>query len=348
MEYRALLEKIVNRVSLSFDEARKLAQKIMNGEVPDAVVSAILVGLRMKGESIEEIAGFASAMIEAAVKIDGGDAIDVVGTGGDSASTINVSTATALLTSILHPVAKHGNRAVSGRSGSADVLEALGYCIEVEPRKAEELLRKTRFVFIFAPLYHPAMRRVMPVRKALGIRTLFNILGPLTNPASLRRLVVGVFAKSYAKLVAEALTLLGMERAFVVHGEPGIDEVSPEATTHVYEVRRGSVEYYTVDPSEFGVKPVPVKSLVASAAEESAVRILRASKGLDKAAATFIKVNASLALSLAGYAKDFRDGAELAEQLLPQLIARVEEVVASNGDVSRLRMVVKEAGIVWG
>jgi anthranilate phosphoribosyltransferase len=348
MEYRALLEKIVNRVSLSFDEARKLAQKIMNGEVPDAVVSAILVGLRMKDESIEEIAGFASAMIEAAVKIDGGDAIDVVGTGGDSASTINVSTATALLTSILHPVAKHGNRAVSGRSGSADVLEALGYCIEVEPRKAEELLRKTRFVFIFAPLYHPAMRRVMPVRKALGIRTLFNILGPLTNPASPRRLVVGVFAKSYAKLVAEALTLLGMERAFVVHGEPGIDEVSPEATTHVYEVRRGSVEYYTVDPSEFGAKPVPVKSLVASAAEESAVRILRASKGLDKAAATFIKVNASLALSLAGYAKDFRDGAELAEQLLPQLIARVEEVVASNGDVSRLRMVVKEAGIVWG
>jgi anthranilate phosphoribosyltransferase len=346
MEYRALLEKIVNRVSLSFDEARKLAQKIMNGEVPDAVVSAILVGLRMKGESVEEIAGFASAMIEAGVKIDGGDAIDVVGTGGDSASTINVSTATALLTSILHPVAKHGNRAVSGRSGSADVLEALGYCIEVEPRKAEELLRKTRFVFIFAPLYHPAMRRVMPVRKALGIRTLFNILGPLTNPASPRRLVVGVFAKSYAKLVAEALTLLGMERAFVVHGEPGIDEVSPEATTHVYEVRRGSVEYYTVDPSEFGAKPVPVKSLVASAAEESAVRILRASKGLDKAAATFIKVNASLALSLAGYAKDFRDGAELAEQLLPQLIARVEEVVASNGDVSRLRMVVKEAGIV--
>jgi anthranilate phosphoribosyltransferase len=347
MEYRALLEKIVNRVSLSFDEAYELAHRIMKGEVPDVIVSAILVGLRMKGESVEEIAGFASAMREAAVKIDGDNAIDVVGTGGDHASTINVSTATALLTSILHPVAKHGNRAVSGRSGSADVLEALGYHIEVEPRKAEELLRKTKFVFIFAPLYHPAMKRVMPIRKALGIRTLFNVLGPLTNPASPRRLVVGVFAKSYAKLVAEALTLLGVERAFVVYGESGIDEVSPEATTHIYEVRGGSVEYYTVDPSEFGVKPIPVKSLIALTPEESATRILRASKGLDKAAATFIKVNASLALSLAGYAKSFRDGAELAEQLLPQLIARVEEIVVSNGDVFKLRRVMKEAGITW-
>jgi anthranilate phosphoribosyltransferase len=348
MEYRALLEKIVNRASLSFDEARELAQKIMNGEVPDVIVSAILVGLRMKGESVEEIAGFASAMREAAVKINGGDAIDVVGTGGDGTSTINVSTATALLTSILHPVAKHGNRAVSGRSGSADAMEALGYRIEVGPREAEELLKRTRFVFLFAPLYHPAMKRVMPIRKTLGIRTIFNILGPLINPASPRRLVVGVFAKSFAKLVAEALTILGVERAFVVHGEPGIDEVSPESVTHIYEVRGRSVEYYTVDPSEFGVKPVSVKSLVASTAEESVVRILRASKGLDEAAATFIKVNAGLVLSLASYAKDFRDGAELAEQLLPQLISRIEEVVASNGDVSRLRRVMEKAGIVWG
>jgi anthranilate phosphoribosyltransferase len=346
MECRALLEKIVNRTSLSFDEARELALKIMNGEVPDVIVSAILVGLRMKGESVEEIAGFASAMREAAMKIDGGNAIDVVGTGGDGASTINVSTATALLTSVLHPVAKHGNRAVSGRSGSADVLEVFGYHIGVGPREAEELLKRTRFVFIFAPLFHPAMKRVMPVRKVLGIRTVFNILGPLTNPASPRRLVVGVFAKSFAKLVAEALAFLGVERAFVVHGEPGIDEVSPEATTHVYEVRRGVVEHYTIDPSEFGVKPVSVKNLVVSTAEESAIRILRASKGLDEAAATFIKVNTSLALSLAGYARGFRDGAELAEQLLPQLIARVEEVVSSNGDVARLRKVVEEADVI--
>uniref|UniRef100_A0A7J3ZJ17 Anthranilate phosphoribosyltransferase n=1 Tax=Fervidicoccus fontis TaxID=683846 RepID=A0A7J3ZJ17_9CREN len=345
MEYRAILEKVVNRTSLSFDEARELALKIVSGEVTDAIVSAILVGLRMKGESVEEIAGFASAMREAAVKIDGGSAIDVVGTGGDGASTINVSTATALLASTLHPVAKHGNRAVSGRSGSADVLEALGYRIEVGPREAEELLRKTRFVFIFAPLYHPAMKRVMPVRKVLGIRTVFNILGPLTNPASPRRLVVGVFSKSYAKLVAEALTMLGVEKAFVVHGEPGIDEVSPEAVTHVYEVDGSAVEYYTLEPSDFGVKPVPVKSLTALTAEESAIRVLKASKGLDEAVATFVKVNASLALTLTGYARDFRDGAELAGELLPQLIARIEEIVSSNGSITRLRKVIERAGV---
>jgi len=346
MEYRAIIEKIVNRASLSFYEAHELALKIVSGEVPDIIVSAILMGLRMKGEGVEEIAGFASAMREVAVRIDGGNAIDVVGTGGDNTSTVNVSTATALLVSILHPVAKHGNRAVSGRSGSADVLETLGYRIEVEPSRAEELLRKTRFVFIFAPLYHPAMRRVMPIRKTLGIRTIFNILGPLTNPASPKRIVLGVFSKSYAKLVAEALTILEVEKAFVIHGEPGIDEVSPEATTYVYEVKKGIVEYYTIDPSEFGVKTTPVKNLVASTTEESAIRILRASKGLDKAVATFIKVNASLALFLAGYTNDFKDGAELADQLLPQLIARIEEIVSGNGDVARLRRIMEKAGVI--
>ena len=346
MEYRALIEKIVNRASLSFYEAHELALKIVSGEVPDIIVSAILMGLRMKGEGVEEIAGFASAMREVAVRIDGSSAIDIVGTGGDNASTVNVSTATALLVSILHPVAKHGNRAVSGRSGSADVLETLGYRIEVEPSRAEELLRKTRFVFIFAPLYHPAMKRVMPIRKTLGIRTIFNILGPLTNPASPKRIVLGVFSKSYAKLVAEALTILGVEKAFVIHGEPGIDEVSSEATTYVYEVKKGIVECYTLNPSEFGVKTIPVKSLVASTAEESAIRILRASKGLDEAVATFIKVNASLALFLAGYANDFKDGAELADQLLPQLIARIEEIVSDNGDVARLKRIMEKAGVI--
>lgn len=346
MEYRGIIEKIVNRSSLSFDEAVELALKVMSGEVPEAIISAILVGLRMKGESVEEIAGFASAMKRMAVKIDGSKAIDIVGTGGDGHSTMNVSTATALLISALHPVAKHGNRAVSGRSGSADVLEALGYKIEVEPSKAEELLKEVNFVFLFAPLYHPAMRRVMPVRKMLGIRTIFNILGPLTNPASPRMVVVGAFSKSFAEKMAQVLLILGIERAFVVHGDPGIDEVSPEAKTHVYEVRGGSVEYYTLEPKDFGVKPVPLTNVIATNPEDSAIRILRASKGLDKAAATFIKVNASVAMVLTGHAKDFRDGAELAEQLLPNLLNRVKMIVESNGDVSRLRDLLTKVGAV--
>jgi anthranilate phosphoribosyltransferase len=346
MEYRGIIEKIVNRSSLSFDEAVELALRVMSGEVPEAIISAILVGLRMKGESVEEIAGFASAMRRMAVKIDGGKAIDIVGTGGDGHSTMNVSTATALLISALHPVAKHGNRAVSGRSGSADVLEALGYKIEVEPSKAEELLKEVNFVFLFAPLYHPAMRRVMPVRKMLGIRTIFNILGPLTNPASPKIVVVGAFSKSFAEKMAQVLPILGIERAFVVHGDPGIDEVSPEAKTHVYEVRGSDVEYYTLEPKDFGVKPVPLTNVIATNPEDSAIRILRASKGLDKAAATFIKVNASVAMVLTGHAKDFRDGAELAEQLLPNLLNRVKMIVESNGDASRLKNLLTKVGAV--
>jgi anthranilate phosphoribosyltransferase len=347
MEYKRIIERIVNRDSLGFDEAEELAFRVMSGEVPEIVISAVLVGLRMKGECVEEIAGFASAMRKMSMKIDGSKAIDIVGTGGDGYSTINVSTASALLISVLHPVAKHGNRAVSGKSGSADVLEALGYKIEVEPSRAEELLKETNFVFLFAPLYHPAMKKVMPVRKMLGIRTIFNVLGPLTNPASPRRVVVGAFSKSYAEKMAQVLLMLGIERAFVVHGEPGIDEVSPEATTHIYEVKRGYVEYYTLEPKDFGVEPVPLTDVIAINPEDSAIRILRASKGLDKAVATFIKVNASIAMVLTEHAKDFRDGAELAEQLLPNLLNRIEMIVKSNGDVNKLKKLLVKVGIVW-
>ena len=227
MEYRDLLKKIVDGASLESEEARKLALDIMDGTIPDVVVSAILVALRMKGETVDEITGFAKAMRERAIRISGEYAIDIVGTGGDGFSTLNVSTASALLTSIKYPVAKHGNRAVSGKTGSADVLEALGYRIEVEPSEAAKLLKETRFVFLFAPLYHPAMKRVAPIRRALGIRTIFNVLGPLTNPANVKRIVIGVFSKSYAEKVAEAASRLGYEKAVIVYGEPGIDEVSP-------------------------------------------------------------------------------------------------------------------------
>jgi len=345
MEYRDLLEKIVSGRSLSLDEAEALAMEVINGKMPDVVVSAALAGLRAKGESIEEIAGFAMAMKKVAVKIDGGDAIDVVGTGGDGHSTINVSTAVAILLSTFHSVAKHGNRAISSKSGSADVLEVLGYKVAVEPSRAEELLKRTNFAFLFAPLYHPAMKNVMPVRKALGIRTIFNVLGPLVNPASPKRVVIGAYSRSCAEKMAYVLSLLGVDRAFVVHGEPGIDEASPEAMTHIYEVKRRGVEYYRVEPTDFGVKPISLTKVVASCPEDSAVRIIRASKGLDESAETFIKVNASIALVLIDRAKDFRDGVEVAEQLLPHLLSKIEEIVKVNGDVTKLRRLAEKAGV---
>lgn len=337
MDYSQILRRIVDRISLTDEEARDVALAIMDGVVPDVVVSALLIALRMKGESVDEIVGFVRAMREKALRIPAEHAIDIVGTGGDGVGTINVSTAAAILASMVHPVAKHGNRAVSGRSGSADVLEALGYRVEVEPSKALELLNKDSFVFLFAPIYHPAMRRVAPIRKALGVRTIFNILGPLTNPGGTRRQVIGVFSKMFAEVVAEAVSRLGYDRALVVHGEPGIDEVSPAGLTHVYEVNGSRVEYYSIAPEHLGLERVPLQRLTVSSAEESAIRILRASKGLDRDAAIFIKMNTAFALYVAGVAKDLRDGVEYADQLLPSLIDRIDQMVKANGDPERFR-----------
>ncbi|MEM4865614.1 MAG: anthranilate phosphoribosyltransferase, partial [Acidilobaceae archaeon] len=261
MDYRAILNKLVNGERLSEEDSMSIALSIMDGEIPEVVISAILVALRIRGESVDEIVGFAKAMRMKSLKIPCSYAIDIVGTGGDGIGTLNVSTASAVLTSIVYPVAKHGNRAVSGKSGSADVLEFLGYRIEIEPDKAIELISKTGFVFLFAPLYHPAMKRVAPIRKTLGIRTIFNILGPLTNPAGTKRQVVGVFSKSFAPIIAEAAARLDFEKVLVVHGEPGIDEASPSGLTHVYEVKRSKIEYYTLQPEDFGVKRIPITQL---------------------------------------------------------------------------------------
>lgn len=338
------LDKLVDRIDLSDTESEDLATKIMNGSIPDVVVSAILVALRMKGESPSEIAGFVRAMRRFSNKIDAGYAIDTAGTGGDGVGTLNASTASAILTSIVHPVAKHGNRAVSSRCGSADVLEALGYNISIEPKRAYELLKRTNFVFLFAPLYHPAMRNVATIRRTLGIRTIFNIVGPLTNPGGTRRQVIGIFSRRYMPIIAEAVKGLGYEKVVLVHGEPGIDEVSTHGDTYVYEVSGSKVDSYTISPEDMGAKRVDINKLVVSGPEESAVRMLRASRGLDRDVAEFIKVNAAFALYVAGMARDPRDGYEYSSQLLPQLISRAEELVRVNGDMVRFRLIRERAG----
>ncbi len=337
MDYRAVLSKLINGEKLSEEDSMSIALSIMDGEIPDIVVSALLVALRIRGESVDEIVGFAKAMRMKSLKIPCNYAIDVVGTGGDGIGTLNVSTASAILTSIVHPVAKHGNRAVSGRSGSADLLEFLGYRIEIEPNRAIELISKTGFAFLFAPLYHPAMKRVAPIRKMLGIRTIFNVLGPLTNPGGTKKQVIGVFSKSFAHVIAEAVARLDFEKVLVIHGEPGIDEVSPSGLTHVYEVKGSRIEYYTLQPEDFGVKNIPITRLTVSGVEDSATRILRATKGLDRDAKVFIEMNTALALYVADIVKNFKDGFEYAENLLSKLIDRIETLLQVNGDIDRFR-----------
>lgn len=343
MEYNILLNKLVEGYRLSKNEALELAINIINGGIPEIVIAAILAILRTRGEVADEILGFAEAMRKYSVKVPFEYAVDIVGTGGDGYGTLNVSTATAILVSIIHPVAKHGNRAVSGKSGSADVLEAFGYRIEVEPNRATEMIKETNFVFLFAPLYHPAMKKVMPIRRALGIRTIFNILGPLTNPGGTRKQVIGIFSRRYAEIIAEAISQADFERVIVVHGEPGIDEVSPEGKTYIYEIQKNKVDSYTVVPEDFGARRISINNLIVSTAEESAIRIIRASIGLDKDAEVFIRLNVALALYLIGIVKDIKDGYEYAAQLLQDFIDKIEQIVSLNGEIKKLELLKAKA-----
>ncbi|MCY0860128.1 MAG: anthranilate phosphoribosyltransferase [Sulfolobaceae archaeon] len=340
------LKKVVEGQHLSEEEAAEVATKIIKGEAPESLTAGILVALRMKGETPDEIVGFAKAMRRSALKINSAaNVLDTAGTGGDGLGTLNVSTVVAILLSSLYPVAKHGNRAVSGKSGSADFLEALGYNIIVPPENAPRLLANTNFVFLFAQLYHPSMKNVAPIRKTLGVRTIFNILGPLTNPAGARYQLLGVFSKDYVSKLAEAVKRLDYDRVIIFHGEPGIDEVSPEGKTFVHEINGSKEEEYVITPSDFKAPSVPITKLLVKDPEESAFRALRASYGLDKDAEIFIRLNTALGLYLINKVKSLDDGYELAGHLLQGLPERLKEIIASNGDINRLNsLLVKVRG----
>ncbi|BCU71204.1 anthranilate phosphoribosyltransferase [Stygiolobus caldivivus] len=340
------LRKLVyEKGSLTETEAEEIANAIMKGEITEIQSAGVLVALASKGESSEEIRGFARAMRNNAIRIDFPNTLDTAGTGGDGLNTLNVSTATALVLSQVFPVAKHGNRSVSSKSGSADVLEELGYKITVEKDKAIELLTKSNFVFLFAPLYHPAMKNVANVRKNLGIRTIFNILGPLTNPASARYQMMGVFSEKFIDRIAEAAQDLDYERMYLYHGEPGIDEISPQGDTIIYEVNRRKIERYKVNYTDFGIKePVPIEKLRVESTHDSAVKIIRGLSGLDKNVKTFIAINVSVGLRLLGKVTDFRDGYEYAIQLMESSIGHIEKIIELNGNIERFRGLVSEAG----
>ncbi|ACP48621.1 anthranilate phosphoribosyltransferase [Sulfolobus islandicus Y.N.15.51] len=345
MNINDILKKLINKSDLEIDEAEELAKAIIRGEVPEILVSAILVALRMKGESKNEIVGFARAMRELAIKIDVPNAIDTAGTGGDGLGTVNVSTASAILLSLINPVAKHGNRAVSGKSGSADVLEALGYNIIVPPERAKELIHKTNFVFLFAQYYHPAMKNVANVRKTLGIRTIFNILGPLTNPANAKYQLMGVFSKDHLDLLSKSAYELDFNKVILVHGEPGIDEVSPIGKTFMKIVSKRGIEEVKFDVTDFGISSIPIDKLIVNSAEDSAIKIVRAFLGKDEHVAEFIKINTAVALFALDKVSNFKEGYEYAKYLIENSVNKLNEIISLNGDLTKLKTImVKSSG----
>jgi anthranilate phosphoribosyltransferase len=327
------LQQVLDGRDLSREQTREVMGEIMSGAATPAQIGGFLVALRAKGETPDEIAGCAEAMRAHVLPVRPrrDDLVDTAGTGGDGAQTINISTAAALVAAAAGAaVAKHGNRAVSSACGSADVLEALGFELEQEPKRIEQSIDELGFGFLFAPSHHPAMRHAAPVRKELATRTVFNVLGPLTNPAGARAQVVGVYSEQLVRTIAEVLARLGARRAFVVHGAGGIDELSPVGPNLIAEVVDGSVHERTLDPeTELGLPRCSVEELRGGLPAENAAAVREVLAGAEGGRRSAILLNAAGAIAAAGHAADLREGLELARDAIDSGAAadRLERLV---------------------
>lgn len=313
------VKKLAERRDLVFEEAQAAMDDIMAGKASDGMLAAFLMGLRLKGETAEEIAGCAQSMRENAEPFQTRhhDAIDTCGTGGDGSGTFNVSTTAAIIVSASGiPVAKHGNRAVSSSCGSADVLRELGVKVELEPGPAGKVLDEVGISFLFAPSFHKAMKHAAGVRKEIGTRTVFNLLGPLTNPAGVRRQVVGVFARHMTETMAAVLSRLGSEHSLVVHGDGGIDEFSPLGSSFVSETRKGTLSSFTFDAAEAGVDTVRREDLLGGGAEYNAGMTRAILDGVDGAPRTMALLNAGAGIYVAGKARSIREGVGIAAKAI--------------------------------
>ena len=303
---------------------------IMEGNATGAQIASFLTALRMKGETVEEITGAAKVMREKVTGIKAPEyTVDTCGTGGDMSHTFNISTTSAFVVAGCGvPVAKHGNRSVSSKCGSADVLEALGIKIDLEPLKVEKCLEETGFGFMFAPLFHPAMKYAIGPRKEMGIRTIFNILGPLTNPAGAQRQALGVFSDKLTEPLAEALGNLGVRHAFVVHGKDGLDEITNTDRTKVSELKDGKVDTYFISPDNFNFKKAVKDDLIGGNADENAKIIIEILDGKKGPKRDIVLMNAAAALIVGDKAKDFNEAVEQASQAIDSGAARrkLEEV----------------------
>jgi anthranilate phosphoribosyltransferase len=330
---QAALTRLVDGRSLNRAESRAVMDEIMAGEATPVQTAGLLVALRMKGETADEIAGCAEAMREHVVPVLPArkDLVDTAGTGGDGARTLNISTAAALVAAAAGAgVAKHGNRAVSSASGSADVLEALGFELELPPERIAQSIDELGFGFIFAPAHHPGFRHAAPVRRELGTRTVFNVLGPLTNPARARAQIVGVYSAELVPVIAEVLASLGASRAFVVHGAAGIDELSPAGPNLVAEVVDSAVRMRTIDPLDLGVPRCAPAELAGGTPEDNAVAIREILAGESGPRRHAVLLNAAGAIAAAGHAADLAEGLRVATETVDSGAAaeRLDQLIA--------------------
>jgi len=323
------LQRAIEHREIFHDEMLSLMRRIMSGEMSPVMMAAVLVGLRVKKETIGEITAAAQVMREFATKVEVADRthlVDIVGTGGDGSHTFNISTCSMFVAAACGArVSKHGNRSVSSSSGSADVLEALGLPLNLTPEQIAASIEATGIGFMFAPNHHPAMKNVGPVRKELGIRTIFNILGPLTNPADAPNILMGVFHPDLVGIQVRALQRLGAEHAVVVYGKDGMDEVSLGAATMVGELKDGEVTEYEIHPEDFGLHMKSNRGLKVTDASESKEMVLEALQGVDGTPREIVVLNAGAALYAAGIADSIEDG-----------IARAREAIASGAASRKL------------
>jgi len=319
MDYKLLLAKLMSRRDLTADESAEAIDAILGGRLSEVQIAAFLAAMSTKGETVEELAGAARAMRRRAIRVQpaGQTVLDTCGTGGDNSGTFNVSTATAFVVAGAGvAVAKHGNRSVSSRCGSADVLESLGVKIDAEPEIMEQALNGVGIAFLFAPRYHSAMRHAMPVRKALGVRTIFNLLGPLANPAGATCQLLGVYASELTEMFANALRLLGTRRAFVVHGHDGLDEITVCDATRVSELDNGVIKTYDLAPERYFGERAAAAGVAGGDVPANAAILTAVLAGEPGARRHMVLLNAAAALVAANRAPDIAAGLELAAQAI--------------------------------
>ena len=337
MDIKEALNRVVNNLDLTTQEMQGVMRQIMTGQCSDAQIGAFLMGMRMKSETIDEIVGAVQVMRELAepVVIDAARVVDTCGTGGDGMNIFNVSSAAAFVVAAAGgKVAKHGNRAVSGKSGSADLLEAAGVYLDLSPAQVARCIEAVGVGFMFAPAHHGAMRHASNARRELGLRTIFNMLGPMANPAGVRHQVLGVFSQALCRPLAEVLQRLGSEHVLVVHAQDGLDEVSLAAPTHVAELKNGEISEYRIQPEDFGIKSQSLIGLNVEGPQES-LTLIRDALGKRKTeagqkAADMIVLNAGAALYAADQARSLSEGVALAHDALCSGLARdkLEELVS--------------------
>jgi len=328
---RESINTVVSGQSLTMEEASSVMREIMQGEATPAQLGAFLTALALKGETTQEIAGMARVMREMALRVDvDGELVDTVGTGGDGKNTFNISTATAFIAAGAGlKVAKHGNRAASGSCGSADVLEALGVQIELSPEAVARCINEVGVGFMFAPAFHPAMRHAGPVRREIGIRTVFNILGPLTNPAGAQTQLLGVAFPELGGIMAEVLGLLGSHHAMIVHGAGGLDEISLSGDTSVWEVRGGQVEEWTLRVEDTGLPKTPIEAIRGGSKEENAATMRRLFQGEQGPVRNMVLLNSAGVLMVGDKTETIRHGVEMSAGIIDSgaALAKLDQMV---------------------